>query len=165
MRRTRLTALVALIVTATAPGEAVTRSKAATATVAIAALAKLSLSGTTLSFPDANPDLVPAIPSAGGSIIITAKTRTTAGSTVNLSVLATDDLRSAVATIAASNLTWTATGSGFQGGSVSSTIAQSVATWVSSGSRMGSQSYFFTNRWDYATGSYSTTLMYTLSAP
>ena len=45
------------------------------------------------------------------------------------------------------------------------TTAQAVASWVSSGSWIGTQSYTLANAWTYATGTYSTTLTYTLSAP
>lgn len=153
------------VVVATASLGADTRAIVATATVTVAAVAKLSLSATTLSFPDANPDLVPAIPSTGGAITITAKFRATPGSAVTLSVQSTDDLRSGVATIPSSAVRWTATGSGFHDGTMNKTVAQAVATWMGSGARVGTQAYTLTNSWNYATGSYSTTFVYTLSAP
>jgi hypothetical protein len=48
---------------------------------------------------------------------------------------------------------------------MSRTTAQAVGSWISSGSRTGTQSYTLANAWTYATGTYSTTLTYTLSAP
>lgn len=142
-----------------------TRAISATATVTVAALAKLSLSSTTLSFPDANPDMVPAIPSTGGPITITTRVRATPGSTVTLSVQASDDLRFGTATIPASAVRWTTTGNGFQHGTMNRTVAQNVGTWVGSGHRVGTQAFTLANSWNYATGSYSTTFVYTLSAP
>jgi hypothetical protein len=133
--------------------------------VTVAAVAKLSLSSTTLSFPDANPDLVPAIPSTGGPITITTKVRATPGTTVTLSVQSSDDLRYGTATIPVSAVRWTASGNGFRHGTMNRTVAQTVATWVGSGARAGTQAYSLTNSWTYATGSYSTTFVYTLSAP
>lgn len=162
-RRAALPILLLLI--ATGPVEGVSRSSSATAVVSVAALAKLSLSATTITFPDANPDIVPLVSSTGGPITITAKARTSPGSTVSLSVLASDDLRAGVSTIPASAVTWTATGTGFVAGTMSTVVAQSVAVWVSSGSRVGTQSYRLANSWTYATGSYSTTFTYTLTAP
>lgn len=156
---------ILLLIIATGPVEGVERSRSATAVVTVAALAKLSLSATTITFPDANPDTVPLISSTGGPITITAKIRTSPGGTVSLSVLAADDLRAGVVTIPASSVTWTATGTGFVAGTMSTAVAQSVAVWVSSGSRVGTQSYRLANSWTYATGSYSTTFTYTLTAP
>jgi hypothetical protein len=152
-------------VVATASLGADTRATSATATVTVAAVAKLSLSSTTLSFPDANPDLIPAIPSTGGPITITAKVRATPGSPVTLSVQSSDDLRYGTATIPAPAVRWTATGAGFRDGTMNTAVAQTVATWVGSGARAGTQAYTLTNSWNYATGSYSTTFVYTLSAP
>ena len=48
---------------------------------------------------------------------------------------------------------------------MSQTAAQRVASWVSSGSWTGTQTYGLLNSWTYATGTYSTTLTYTLTAP
>jgi hypothetical protein len=144
---------------------AAVRTDTATASVTIAALAKLSLSATAVTFLDASPDTVPSIPASGGAITITTKARTTPGSGVNLSVLASDDLRSVTSTIPVSAVTWTVTGTGFVAGTMSTTVAQSVASWVGSGSRAGTQLYALANSWIYATGSYSASFTYTLSAP
>lgn len=108
---------------------------------------------------------MPNIPASGGPIAITAKARTTIGSTVTLSVEAANDLQSGLDTIPATQLRWTATGTGFVAGTMSKTAAQTVASWTSSGSWTGSQTYTLLNSWAYATGTYSTTLTYTLSAP
>jgi hypothetical protein len=140
-------------------------SRTATATATVNAVARLTLSSTSLAFPDTDPDTTPAIPASGGAIIITAKARTTIGDTVTLVVQAADDLRSGLDTILATQLTWTSTGPGFVAGTMSKTAAQSVASWTSSGAWSGTQSYTLLNSWTYATGTYSTTLTYTLTAP
>jgi hypothetical protein len=140
-------------------------SRTATATATVNATAKLTLSSTSLAFPDADPDTTPAIPASGGAITITAKARTTIGSTVTLVVQAANDLKSGLDTILATQLTWTATGTGFVAGTMSKTAAQPVASWTSSGAWIGTQSYTLLNSWTYATGTYSTTLTYTLTAP
>jgi hypothetical protein len=156
---------LALLLTMVVPLGAASRSRTATATVTIAALAKLSLSASALSFPDADPDTTPSISAGGGPVTLVAKIRTTPGSPVSLSVLASDDLRSGVSTIAIAALRWTSSGAGFSAGTMSRTVAQSVGAWVGSGMRTGAQSYSLTNSWTYAAGSYSTSLVYTLTAP
>jgi hypothetical protein len=140
-------------------------NRPATASVTVSALAKLTLSSTTLAFPDADPDTTPNIPASGGALTITAKARTTIGSTVTLTVQAANDLKSGLDTILATQMQWTATGTGFVPGRMSKTAAQSVAAWTGSGSWTGAQSYTLVNAWTYATGTYSTTLTYTLTAP
>ena len=144
---------------------AVSLTRTATATATVGALAKLTLSAATLAFPNADPDTVPDIPASGGPLTITAKVRTTIGSTVMLVVQASDDLRSGLDLIPASQLRWSAGGTGFVPGTMSRTTAQTVASWVSSGAWTGTQTYTLVNAWNYATGTYSTTLTYTLTAP
>ena len=74
--------------------------------VSINGLARLTLSSTGVSFPDSNPDLVPQVPGVPSPLSITVKARTTLNATLRLSVLASDDLRSGVRTLPASNITW-----------------------------------------------------------
>jgi hypothetical protein len=157
--------ITALLLAASLPLAAASRSRTATATVSVAALAKLSLSASVLSFPDADPGTTPTVSAAGGPVTIVTKVRTSPGSQVSLSVQASDDLRSGTSTIPISALRWTASGAGFSAGTMSTTVAQSVGSWVGSGSRSGAQTYTLLNSWNYNTGSYSTSLVYTLTAP
>jgi hypothetical protein len=131
----------------------------------IGGLARLSLSSTTLTFPDADPDTVPLVTGVPAPLTISAKSRASQGMTVTLTVRANDDLRSGVNTISADMITWTASGAGFVGGTLSSAAARTVATWAGSGVRTGTQTYTFQNRWTYPTGTYTLTMTYTLSAP
>ena len=159
-------ALAAMAVILAAPclvAASVTRN--ATMTATINAIAKLTLSRATLSFPNADPDTTPAIAASGGPLTLTAKARTAVGSTVTLSVEASGDLQSGLDTISISRISWTATGPGFVDGTLSATGARAVGTWVSSGSWIGTQSYALSNSWNYAPGTYSATLTYTLTAP
>ena len=158
-------AVLLLAVVSGPPVRAANLSRTATATATVNAVAKLSLSSNSLAFPDADPDTTPSIPASGGALVITAKARTTIGSTVSLTVRASDDLRSGLDRILATQLTWTATGTGFVDGTMSKTAAQPVGSWVSSGMWTGSQAYALANSWTYSTGTYTTTLTYTLSAP
>ncbi len=146
-----------------------TPAEAQTSTVTLSAdigpLAKLTLSAATVSFPDADPDAAPQVAPLSGPIIITAKSRATAGSQVILTVVGSDDLRSGIDVISASAITWTATGAGFQPGTLSKTSPVTVARWTGSGIRTGTQQLMFRNLWTYATGTYSATLTYTLTSP
>jgi hypothetical protein len=135
------------------------------ATFMVASQTKLTLSISTLSFPNADPDTVPSIPAAEGAIMITAEARATAGNQVILTVLASDDFRSGMNTIPVSKLTWTTAGPGFIGGTMSRSLAQRVATFGDSGTNSGTQAYSLANSWTYPTGSYSTTVTYTLTTP
>jgi hypothetical protein len=154
--------LLVLLATGAVPVAAQTDT--ATLNASINGLARLSLSTLTISFPDADPDTVPSIPASQGPLTITAKARTSANGAVTLTVMATDQLRSGLNTIPTSNITWTASGSGFSGGTLSAASAQTVAGWTGSGVRTGTQSFFFRNLWSYATGTYSLTMTFTLSA-
>jgi hypothetical protein len=139
----------------------------ATATVnasaAVNAKAKLTITGS-VAFADADPDATPTI--SATALDITVKARTSPGGSVTLTVVATDDLKTAANDIIAiSNLTWTVTGAGFSGGTSNTTVEQSVGSWTGPGTRNGTQTYQLTNSWAYATGNYTTTLTYTLTAP
>ena len=161
----RLLAAV-LVWTAAAPAaRAAAQASTATLSANVGTIAKLNLSAATAAFPDADPDAVPQIPTAGGPILITAKSRANPGVLVVLTLQAADDLRSGVNVIPASNITWTATGAGFVGGTLSKVAPVTVATWTGSGVRTGSQQLYFRNLWTHPTGTYTVSLLYTLSAP
>jgi hypothetical protein len=163
--RPKLAAVAACVALAVTSAGAASLTRSSTATATINALAKLTLSSPSIAFAGADPDSVPAIPATGGPLTITAKTRTTLGSTVVLSVVASSDLRSGLDVIPVSQLRWTSAGAGFMNGTMSATASQTIGTWLSSGSWTGTQSYSLVNSWSYSTGTYSTTLTYTLSAP
>ena len=161
----RLSSGLLLIAALAVAAPAAAQSATSTFSANLGGIAKLSLSSTTLSFPDADPDTVPLIPAAGGAITITAKARAGIAATVTLTVVAGDDLRSGLDTIPASALTWTAAGAGFVSGTVSQATPQVVGSWTGSGIRTGTQTYRFENSWNYRTGTYSVSLLYTLVSP
>lgn len=156
-----------LLLIAALVGAAPASAQSATSTFSanLGGIAKLSLSSTTLSFPDADPDTVPLVAAATGAITITAKARAGLAATVTLTLLAADDLRSGVDTIPASALTWVSSGAGFVNGTVSRDTPQVVGSWAGSGIRTGTQTYQFQNSWSYRTGTYSVSLLYTLVSP
>jgi len=143
---------------------AVAQTQNATLNASINGLARISVSSAALTFPDSDPDTVPSIQASQGPITLTAKARTSLNGTITLTVKASDDLRSGVSTIPASNITWVASGAGFNTGTLSASTAQIVAAWTGSGVRTGTQTFFFKNLWSYATGTYTLTITYTLSA-
>lgn len=155
---------VLMLAIAGCPALAAGQTGTATLNAAFTGLARLSLSTANVTFPDADPDTVPQVPSTPPTVTITAKARATQGGTVTLTVQASDNLRSGVSTIPASNITWTATGPGFVGGILSAATPQMVASWSGSGVRNGTQSFSFRNLWTHPTGTYTLTLLYTLSA-
>ena len=131
----------------------------------VSATAKLSLDKVSISFSDADPDATPSIASTDNPVSVTAKVKTGSASNATLTHLAAGDLVSGSDNIAISNVTWTASGAGYVAGTMNKTTAQTAASWTGSGNRGGSFSYFLTNSWSYATGSYSASSTYTLTAP
>ena len=166
MFTSRRVAFLLLTWSAAAPA-ALAAGQPATATLSatIGPQASLTLSTLSLTFPGADPDAIMQVPAAGGPLLITAKARATGGETVVLTVLASGDLRSGLDVLPASNITWTATGAGFAAGTLSATTPVQVATWTGSGLRSGTQQFYFRNLWTHPTGTYTTSLVYTLSAP
>lgn len=161
----RLLVVFAAWMVAAPAARAAAQARSATLAANVSTVAKLTLSTATVSFPDADPDAIPLIPSSGGPVFISAKARATPGAQVVLTVLAADDLRSGLDVIPASNITWTATGPGFVGGTLSTTSPVTVGTWSGSGVRSGAQQLYFTNLWSHPTGTYTLSLVYTLTAP
>ena len=147
------------------PLSAATDTKLITVSATVAASAKLTLSVATVTFPDSDPDLVLSIPNSEGAITVIAKGKTTAGSSVTLTLQAAGPLASGGDTIAISNVTWTASGAGFVPGTMSSVSAVPVGSWLNSGSRTGQLSFFLANSWAYPVGTYSVGATYTLTAP
>lgn len=164
MPQTVQTSFLVLLLVVAGSRPAAAQTSNATLNASFNGLARVSLSTATLTFPDADPDTVPSIPASQGPVTITTKARTSVNGAVTLTVLASDQLRSGLNTIPASSITWTASGPGFTSGTLSATSAQTVASWVGSGVRTGTQSFSFRNLWTYATGTYTLTMTFTLSA-
>ena len=157
--------LVLLLLLAATAGAAAAQTATTTFNANLGTVARLSLSFTSLAFPDADPDVVPQIVAAGGPLTITAKARASAGGTVTLTVVSTDDLRSGLNVIPAAVLSWTASGPGFVNGTLNGITPQTVGSWNGSGVRTGTQTFRFANSWMYSSGTYSVSLLYTLTSP
>ena len=166
MRKMGFVLVVGLILALMA-GEAFAASdeKNLTVNAQVDARAKLTLSHYVINFPDADPDEVSSIPASQNPVNVTAKVRTGKTSTATLEHQAADDLKSGGDVIPISNVTWEATGDGYVSGTMNKTTKQTAGSWVGSGSRLGSFRYYLANSWDYATGTYTVTTTYTLTAP
>jgi hypothetical protein len=135
-----------------------------TVNVNVGAKAKLTIGPGTIAFADADPDVVTTLTSP--AVTIDVKARTSAAGSVTLTVLAGGDLVSTGnPNIGINNLEWTTGGTGFAAGTANSTTPQPVGSWSGSGTQSGSQVFTLPNSWTYATGTYSVTLTYTLTAP
>jgi len=140
-------------------------TKTLTINATVSARASLTLENSTINFVDADPDGTPSIPATENVVDVTVKVRTGSTSTATLTHLAAGDLTSGGDTILIGNVTWTASGTGFQAGTMNRTTPQTAGSWTGSGSRSGTFSYFLANSWDYALGNYTASSTYTLTAP
>jgi hypothetical protein len=163
----RILFLLTMLWCAAAPHVAAQSALTVSATISsnVTSLARISLSSNTLAFPDADPDTIPQVSSSTGPLTITARARAPRNGLVTLTVQASDDLRSGVSVLPASLITWTATGPGYVNGALSRTTPQLVGSWTGSGVRVGTQDYRFQNSWNHAPGTYTVTLVYTLTSP
>jgi len=132
--------------------------------IAHAASAKLSFGVTTLTFPAADPDVVPAVAATENPVQVDVSVNGSPGLTAQLSVQAGGDLISGANRIPISNITWTAQGSGFVSGVLSSTTSELVGQWMGKTTVTGYLRFWLANSWSYAPGNYSQNLVYTLIA-
>ena len=161
MKRQSLVVVMTLCLVLMAGGAfAATDTKVLTINATVSARATLTLGVAAINFPDADPDSGPIL-ATENPVSVTAKIRTSAAGNVTLTCIAGGDL----GPIPISNVTWTAAGNGFVGGTMSSTVGQSAGSWVGSGNRSSSFTYSLANSWDYTVGSYSQSVTYTLTAP
>ena len=142
-----------------------TATSTLTINATVANTAKLTLGAASISFADADPDLVASIPSVPAAVNVTASAKTTTSGAVGLTVKTSSDLTSGSDTIPMPNVKWTASGAGFVAGTMDKTTNQATGNWSGSGSRIGTITYALTNSWGYATGNYAATATYTLIAP
>jgi len=157
---------IAFVITLTLCGFSFADDDLKDLTAGASSTANLRINSTTVTFLNADPDTTPVITASEGPIFITAKAKTSKGSTATLTVVAGGDLTSGGNTIAITSITWTATGSGFvPAGTLSKTTPKTVGSWTGSGNRIGTVTFRLANAWSYVTGTYSATLTFTLTAP
>lgn len=148
-----------------ATAQAATTTTNLTVNTTIAARAILILGSASVDFPDSDPTSVPSIAASQNPVSVTARIRTGSASVATLTAQTGGDLVSGGNTIAISNVTWTAIGTGFVAGTMNKSVGQPVGSWTGSGEQTGTNSYFLANSWNYATGVYTATVTYTLTAP
>ncbi len=137
-----------------------------TVNMAVSARAKLTLGASAINFPDADPDTTPSIPANENPVTVTAKVRTGVSTTATLTHRSSGDLTAGLGiTIPISNVSWTATGAGYVGGTMSSSSNVPAGSWTGSGIYSGAFNYSIANSWTYATGNYTVSTTYTLTAP
>jgi hypothetical protein len=127
--------------------------------------AKLTINPTTINFPDADPDLVDPIPAIENSVSVQSRVRTSDTTMSTLTCASDGDLISGGDMIDITNVTWTSTGAGYIDGTMDDAVEQLAGSWSGPGTFAGTFDYFLANSWDYATGNYSQTVVYTLVAP
>jgi len=136
-----------------------------TLSLGLSGRAKLNFGILALNFPDSDPNSIPSIPANVNPVSVTASSRTGSSLTTTLNCVASGDLISGTSSIPISNLTWQSTGSGFIPGTMDKVTSQTAGSWTGSGVQTGTFSYFLNNSWSYNVGNYSTTIIYTLTAP
>jgi hypothetical protein len=118
-----------------------------------------------INFPAQDPDAAPVLYSA--PVQVRYRVRGNDGPWT-LSVLAEGDLISGGATVDISNISWVATPAPpFQNGTLSKTVAQTVAsgTGNTQGNPTGQVTFRLANLWTYTAGTYTQTVVFTLTAP
>jgi hypothetical protein len=118
----------------------------------------LSLGSANITFANASPGSSGSI-AANENPISVSITVIPSGTNWTLTVLANGDLISGADTVAISNVTWTATGASFVGGTLSKTSSHSVGSGLNS--RSGTLSFSLANSWSYPTGTYTQTITFT----
>lgn len=126
---------------------------------------ELSVSPASIAFPSADPDVSPSV--AAAPVVVAIRIRQSSGPW-QVTVLANGDLMSGSETVDITNVTWTATPAPpFQNGTLSRTVAQRMAsgTGTVNPAQNGSVTFRLANSWTYSAGTYTQTLVFTLSAP
>jgi hypothetical protein len=141
-------------------------ASAALVPCAVAQRLTLTLTPLTISFPSADPDATPSI--AAAPVTVTYRIRNSGGANWQITMQASGDLTAGTAIISASNITWAATPvPPFQDGTLSASVPQRLA--AGSGdvtpSRTGTVIFSLANAWTHNVGTYTTSIVFTLTCP
>jgi hypothetical protein len=126
----------------------------------------LSLSPAVITFPSSDPDTVPLI--SAPTLQITYRVRGNGNAPWSLTVVAAGDLIAGASQIDISNVTWVATPAPpFQNGTLNKTVPQRIASGTGNVNpdSIGSITFRLANSWTYNPGSYTQTVLFTLSSP
>jgi hypothetical protein len=136
------------------------------APTAEAQLLALTIAPATITFAAADPDTTPGI--AAPTVTVSYRVRNNATGSWRISLLAGGDLTAGAATIPITNVTWTASPTPqFQAGTLSRTVAQMLASGSGNvlNTTTGTVVFRLANSWTYNVGTYSTSVVFTLTAP
>lgn len=124
---------------------------------------RLSLTPRAINFPDADPDTVPEVAAGENPVQVTILAR---GSQITLTARALTHLVSGADQIEISNVSWTATGSGFLPGRLKDAAEVLVGQWSAPFTSImrGSLNFFLHNSWHYPVGKYTATVIFTATA-
>lgn len=136
----------------------------------------LTLSTSSITFPDLDPDFSPLTQQNGAAVGINITANGNyGGTTYSCSAQAFGDLDSGLSTIPIYNVKWTAvtvqadSGESFYDGTLSKStpvlVARGLGKDNANSQLRGDLTFFINNLWTYAAGSYSQTINFTLSAP
>jgi hypothetical protein len=118
-----------------------------------------------VTFPSADPDLVPVIDAA--PVQATVKVAGPAAPWT-MTVLALGDLTAGRATVGISNVSWTGSpASLFRSGTLNKLVAQVVASGTGrlTPPETGLLTFHFKNSWTYSTGTYTQSIVFTVTQP
>jgi hypothetical protein len=134
--------------------------------VARAQQLRLTLAPATITFADADPDTIFSI--IAPTVTVSYRVRNNPAGNWIITLLASADLTSGTATIAITNITWTALPAPpFQNGTLSRTVAQTLASGSGNvqDTTTGAVVFRLANSWTYNVGIYNTSVVFTLTAP
>lgn len=129
----------------------------------------LTLSSSSIAFPDEDPTTMPVITAVPGLLSYTTKCTGSAGLAVTLTVLANGHLQSGSNIININNLSFQKASGGTcpgttSGGTLSTTVAQSVLATTGNINCTDKLVFNLVNSYSYAVGNYSAVLTFTLTA-
>lgn len=141
-----------------------------------AASLNITLSTSSVTFPDQDPDIFPVTQQNGVPVSITITTNRIKGTSYSCSAQALGDLvDSSFSNIPIANVRWTAVtvkadaGESFYDGTLSKSTPVLVARGQGKDSAasplQGDLTFFIDNLWTYATGNYAQTVNFTVSIP
>lgn len=126
----------------------------------------LTIDSTSINFANSSPTTRSKVQATPNTVTVTASANIDTSTTATLTVRAGGDLVSGGNTIPIGNVSWTAAGDGFVSGPTAlANTPVTAGSWQGPDQHVGTFSFFLANSWSYATGNYSQTVTYTLSAP
>jgi hypothetical protein len=132
----------------------------------------ITITPSTITFPDLDPAVAPTIP-ADAAITMTLEVRGNPFAIWTMTAVSRGDLLSAGGSIPIANISWTAVknsgtpGVVFHNGNLTAAVPGAIVVTGTGkeSNASGTLSFFLQNSWDYAAGSYSQTTDFILASP